>query len=123
MGFSQNVKRLIDDNALSAIEIKELEDYSGTNIVVNGNMSVHRYIVALNKVKLMDKNGEITNHLQGLWQKVIQMMTLGVKPIYVFDGPKSRADYEVSPRDTREVMEQNIGDSKKIIEDDGYPNY
>jgi len=121
MGFSQNVKRLIDDNALSAIEIKELEDYSGTNIVINGNMSIHRYIVALNKVKLMDKNGEITNHLQGIWQKVIQMMTLGVKPIFVFDGPKSKADYEVSPRDTREVMEKNVADSKKLLTLMGIP--
>ncbi len=60
MGFSANVKKLVDDNALSAIEIKELEDYSGTNIVINANMSIHRYIVALNKVKLMDKNGDIT---------------------------------------------------------------
>ncbi len=60
MGLHSNVKKLIDENALASIEIKEMEDFSGTTIAVNGTETVQKYIVSLNRLKLLDNQGEIT---------------------------------------------------------------
>lgn len=35
---------------------------------------------------LMNDAGEVTSHIQGLFNRTIRMMTNGVKPCYVFDG-------------------------------------
>ena len=35
---------------------------------------------------LTNENGEVTSHIQGLFNRTIRMMTNGIKPCYVFDG-------------------------------------
>ncbi len=36
---------------------------------------------------LRNSKGEITSHLVGLFNRTARMLSLGIKPIYVFDGP------------------------------------
>ncbi|MFI5412651.1 MAG: flap endonuclease-1 [Candidatus Micrarchaeales archaeon] len=35
---------------------------------------------------LMDSHGNVTSHLSGIFYRNIELMTYGIKPIYVFDG-------------------------------------
>ena len=35
---------------------------------------------------LTNEAGEVTSHIQGLFNRTIRMMTNGIKPVYVFDG-------------------------------------
>lgn len=35
---------------------------------------------------LTNEAGEVTSHIQGMFNRTIKMMTSGIKPVYVFDG-------------------------------------
>ena len=35
---------------------------------------------------LTNEAGEVTSHIQGLFNRTIRLMTNGIKPVYVFDG-------------------------------------
>lgn len=35
---------------------------------------------------LMNEAGEVTSHIQGMFNRTIKMMTGGIRPVYVFDG-------------------------------------
>ncbi len=63
MGLHPNVKKLIDENALSAIEIKQIEDYAGSVVVINASLTLNRFLVALDTVRLSNESGEITTYV------------------------------------------------------------
>ena len=35
---------------------------------------------------LMNEAGEVTSHIQGMFNRTIKLLAAGVKPVYVFDG-------------------------------------
>ena len=37
-------------------------------------------------VSLTNENGDVTSHIQGMFNRTIKMMAAGMKPVYVFDG-------------------------------------
>ncbi len=44
---------------------------------------------------LMDAKGNITSHLSGLFYRTINLLTSGIRPIYVFDGKPSKLKAQV----------------------------
>jgi flap endonuclease-1 len=48
---------------------------------------------------LRDSKGNITSHLSGLFYRTMNLLTIGIKPIYIFDGkPPQMKDLEIGRR-------------------------
>lgn len=63
---------------------------------------------------LMNEAGEVTSHIQGMFNRTIKMMTSGIRPVYVFDGkPPQMKSGELAKRlARREKAEAELAAAK-----------
>ena len=67
---------------------------------------------------LTNEAGDVTSHIQGMFNRTIKMITSGVKPVYIFDGkPPLLKGGELEKRlAKRALAEANIEASKDADE-------
>ncbi|MEM2956361.1 MAG: flap endonuclease-1 [Candidatus Pacearchaeota archaeon] len=66
-----------------------LESLSGKIIAVDAFNTIYQFLTTIRQpdgTPLMDRKKRITSHLSGLFYRTINLMTLGIKPVFVFDG-------------------------------------
>jgi len=69
-------------------EIK-LEDLSGKTIAIDAYNALYQFLAIIRQpdgTPLKDSTGKVTSHLSGLLYRTSNLVELGIKPIYVFDG-------------------------------------
>jgi flap endonuclease-1 len=92
-----------------------LEDLSGKIIAIDAYNALYQYLSAIRQADgkpLMNRRGEITSHLSGLFYRTINLIEIGIKPVYVFDGkPPSLKQREIEKR--KQIREEA---EKKYIE-------
>ena len=92
MGIS-GLMKLISEEAPDAI--KEFDGFgplNGRKVAIDASMAMYQFLVAVrtgsggNQQQLTNENGDVTSHIQGMFNRTIRMMEAGIKPCYVFDG-------------------------------------
>ena len=76
--------------SLVPIQNFKLEDLSGKIIAIDAYNALYQFLAIIrqpNGTPLKDSTGKITSHLSGLFYRTSNLVELGIKPIYVFDGP------------------------------------
>jgi flap endonuclease-1 len=66
-----------------------LEDLSGKSIAFDGNNVLYQFLTIIRGRRgepLRDNEGRITSHLSGLFYRNSNLLEMGVKIVYVFDG-------------------------------------
>lgn len=80
----------------------KLEELSGKVIAIDAYNALYQYLAAIRQADgtpLMNRFGEITSHLSGLFYRTINLLEIGIKPVYVFDGrPPSLKYAEIERR-------------------------
>lgn len=117
---------LIADTCPQAISEDELKNMFARTIAFDANMSMYQFLISIRGSHggdLTNMNGEVTSHLQGLLNRTIKFLELGIKPIYVFDGkPPEMKSSELQKRREKvkeaeekfSVAEQE-GDEEKML--------
>src|SRR4030042_372344 len=143
-----NLKDIIPHKELS------FSDLSGKTIAVDALNTLYQFLASIRQpdgTPLMDKKGSVTSHLSGLIYRTGNLMKLGIKPVYVFDGkPPEQKMRELSRRKelkleahqewvkakeegrtedamksakrTSRMTDEMIEDSKKLLEAMGIPS-
>lgn len=85
-------------------------------------MAMYQFLVAVrmgpgggqSASMLMNEAGEVTSHIQGMFNRTIKMMTSGIRPVYVFDGkPPQMKSGELAKRlARREKAEAELAAAK-----------
>lgn len=73
----------------SAVESISLEALGGKAISLDAYNTLYQFITIIRGPDgrpLMDRRGRITSHLSGLFFRTINLLKLGIKPVFVFDG-------------------------------------
>eukprot|EP00026_Physarum_polycephalum_P009422 Phypoly_transcript_09545.p1 GENE.Phypoly_transcript_09545~~Phypoly_transcript_09545.p1 ORF type:complete len:439 (+),score=62.19 Phypoly_transcript_09545:48-1364(+) len=82
--------KLIQKHAASAAKEVTLKQLSGYKVAIDGNLCLYQFLSAVRLGggggALVNRNGDVTSHLHGIFYKTIGLMAKGIKPIYVFDG-------------------------------------
>lgn len=72
-----------------------MENYTGRKVAIDASMAMYQFLVAVRSsgtgggyaaAQLVNEAGEVTSHIQGMFNRTIKMMSCGIKPVYVFDG-------------------------------------
>ncbi|MFC1686267.1 flap endonuclease-1 [Nanoarchaeota archaeon] len=66
-----------------------LEDLSGKVIAIDAFNVLYQFLTTIRQYDgnpLMDSKGRVTSHLSGLFYRMTNMMSKGLKPVFVFDG-------------------------------------
>jgi flap endonuclease-1 len=67
-----------------------LEEFKGRVVAIDAYNALYQFLASIRQpdgTQLMDSHGRVTSHLSGLFSRTATLMEMGVKPVYVFDGP------------------------------------
>ena len=67
----------------------KLEDLSGKSIAIDAYNALYQFLAIIRQpdgTPLKDTTGKVTSHLSGLFYRTSNLVEMGIKPIYVFDG-------------------------------------
>ncbi|MEM3617103.1 MAG: flap endonuclease-1 [Candidatus Bathyarchaeia archaeon] len=82
--------------------VVRLEDLSGKVIAIDAYNALYQFLAIIRQpdgAPLKDSSGRITSHLSGLLYRTSNLVELGIKPIYVFDGvPPTLKEVEIKRR-------------------------
>ncbi len=68
----------------------KLEDLGGKIIAIDAFNALYQFLSIIRQpdgTPLKDATGKVTSHLSGLFYRTSNLLEMGIKPIYVFDGP------------------------------------
>jgi flap endonuclease-1 len=86
----------------------KLEDLSGKVIAIDAYNAIYQFLSIIRQpdgTPLKDSTGKITSHLSGLFYRTSNLVEMGLKPVYVFDGePPSLKAAEIERRRQIKVM-------------------
>lgn len=70
------------------IEEKNINEYSGKKIAIDISILLYQVVISVRNsgADLTNKQGKITSHILGLFNKTIKLLLKGIIPVYVFDG-------------------------------------
>ena len=82
--------------------IVKLEDLGGKSIAIDAYNALYQFLAIIRQpdgTPLKDSTGKVTSHLSGLLYRTSNLVELGIKPIYVFDGtPPALKETEIRRR-------------------------
>jgi flap endonuclease-1 len=67
----------------------KLEDLGGKVIAIDAYNAIYQFLSIIRQpdgTPLKDSTGKVTSHLSGLFYRTSNLVEMGIKPIYVFDG-------------------------------------
>jgi flap endonuclease-1 len=67
----------------------KLEDLGGKIIAIDAYNAIYQFLSIIRQpdgTPLKDSTGKITSHLSGLFYRTSNLVEMGIKPVYVFDG-------------------------------------
>jgi flap endonuclease-1 len=83
-------------------KIVRLEDLGGKSIAIDAYNALYQFLAIIRQpdgTPLKDTMGRITSHLSGLLYRTSNLVEMGIKPIYVFDGiPPTLKEVEIKRR-------------------------
>jgi flap endonuclease-1 len=125
-----NIPMGVDLKGLITKERTKLEAFSSKIIAIDAYNTIYQFLSIIrgpDGTLLSDSKGRVTSHLSGLFYRNINFLSLGIKPVYVFDGrPPSLKSAEIERRKQikkeatikyeKAVAEKNIEDMRKYAQ-------
>eukprot|EP00899_Mesostigma_viride_P005794 jgi/Mesvir1/15215/Mv06445-RA.1 len=101
----QGLTKLLADNAPGCMREQKFDSYFGRKVAIDASMHMYQFLMMVGRVGdqlLTDADGEVTSHIQGMWNRTIRLLEAGIKPVYVFDGkPPEMKRHELKKRSAR----------------------
>lgn len=92
----------LDLKPLTVREKTNLEHFSSKIVAVDAYNAIYQFLAIIRGpegLPLTDSKGKITSHISGLFYRNVNFLSLGIKPVYVFDGtPPSLKSAEIERR-------------------------
>lgn len=92
----------LDLKGLVTKEKTKLESFSSKVIAIDAYNTIYQFLSIIrgpDGTLLSDAKGRVTSHLSGLFYRNVNFLSLGIKPVYVFDGkPPSLKFAEIERR-------------------------
>jgi flap endonuclease-1 len=85
-----------------------LEDISGWKLAVDGYVALYQFLSIIRGMDgghLKDSQGRVTSHISGLFYRNVNLLELGMKLVYVFDGKPPELKMEEIKRRTEQRRE------------------
>jgi flap endonuclease-1 len=123
--------QLLLEKCPEAVKTLDLKTYTGRSVACDASMvnllitkAIYQFLISTQHVnkgfgisELKDKDGNLTGHLMGIFNRSIQLMENGVRPCWVFDGKPP--DLKKRVLDERKKRKQMAEASKSEAADTG----
>jgi len=74
----------------------EFSDLAGKTLAIDALNTIYQFLASIRQpdgTPLMDAKGNVTSHLSGLLYRTTNLIRLGIRPVYVFDGKPPELKY------------------------------
>ena len=92
----------LDLKPLLILDKTKLELFSNKVVAIDAYNAIYQFLAIIRGpegLHLSDAQGRVTSHITGLFYRNINFLSLGIKPVYVFDGkPPSLKSAEIEHR-------------------------
>lgn len=114
----KGLSKLLADSAPKCVKDQKLEDYFGRKIAIDASMHIYQFLVVVGRTgdqTLTNEAGEVTSHLQGMFNRTVRCLESGMKPVYVFDGkpPKAKSEEIARRYERRGEANDDLADAKE----------
>ncbi len=95
-------------------ESVNLNFFSGTKISIDAFNTIYQFLSIIRQPDgspLKDSEGRVTSHLSGLLYRISNMVEVGIKPVFVFDGEPP----EFKKREIEERIDRKLEMEEKLI--------
>ena len=108
----RNLTQLIRKKSPNSIQTISLYTLKDKKVAIDTSIFLYKSLtnVRYNGDYLKNKEGKIISHIVGLFHKTIQYLTLGITPIYIFDGKPP-----VEKQNTLDERNKKVQESKELI--------
>ena len=120
----------LDLKQLVVREKTKLESFTSKVVAIDAYNAIYQFLAIIrgqDGMNLVDADGRVTSHLTGLFYRNINFLSLGIKPVYVFDGkPPSLKSAEIERRKQgkrdatikyeKAIAEGNLEDARKFAQ-------
>ena len=107
-----------------------LEAFSTKVIAIDAYNAIYQFLASIrgpDGLQLMDSQGRVTSHLSGLLYRNVNFLSLGIKPVYVFDGKapslkaaeiqrRKQIKKDATIKYERAIAEGNMEDARKFAQ-------
>ena len=79
----------LDLKPLLIREKTNLEAFTNKIVAIDAYNAIYQFFAIIrgqDGLQLTDSQGRVTSHMTGLFYRNINFLSLGIKPVYVFDG-------------------------------------
>ncbi|NHI94252.1 MAG: flap endonuclease-1 [Candidatus Lokiarchaeota archaeon] len=115
MGVTQ-LGKIIETNPI------EFDVLNKKIIAIDAYNSLYQFLATIRQATdgtpLTDQEGRITSHLKGLFNRTIKLIELGIKPVYVFDGPPLKIKQDTLNKRMERRNEAKMKYEKALEEED-----
>ena len=118
---------------LKDLVVKEkttLEAFSTKVIAIDAYNAIYQFLASIrgpDGLQLMDSQGRVTSHLSGLLYRNVNFLSLGIKPVYVFDGKapslkaaeiqrRKQIKKDATVKYEKAIAEGNMDDARKFAQ-------
>ena len=107
-----------------------LEAFSTKVIAIDAYNAIYQFLASIrgsDGLQLMDSQGRVTSHLSGLLYRNVNFLSLGIKPVYVFDGKapslkaaeiqrRKQIKNDATIKYEKAIAEGNLEDARKFAQ-------
>ena len=103
----KGLTHLIKEKAPHGIESVSISSFRDKKVAVDTSIFLYRSLanVRYNGDYLRNKDGKAVSHIIGIFNKTIQYLSVGVQPIYIFDGKPPEEKRECIQERKKRVQE------------------
>jgi flap endonuclease-1 len=116
----------VDISALVNAKPIALTDISGRAVAIDAFNTLYQFLTTIRQpdgTPLKDRDGHVTSHLSGMFQRTTALLELGIRPVFVFDGrpPELKSRTLRTRREARETAAKEwkealvAGDMKRAL--------
>jgi flap endonuclease-1 len=117
-----NLSELVEKEEIS------LEYLAGKKVGIDTYNMLYQFLASIrgaDGLPLADSHGNVTSHLTGLFYRTLNLVDMGIKPVFVFDGKPSELKAETlrkrrlvrtdaEKKSSEALKEGNLGDAQKF---------
>ena len=116
----RSLTQTIKKHAPNTISNENLYKLSGKKVAVDASLIIYQQLLSNKKNFFRNKEGKITNHITGLFYKLINYLSLDIELLFIFDGkPPENKSLCIQERKERALqaktlMENTTNEEEKI---------
>ena len=100
MGIKSLTFLIKNKGSPNCIETKKLYELSGKRVAIDASLFIYQSLINIRKdgEPCQNSHGKTTSHLLGIFYKTVNLISLDIEPIYIFDGKP--------PEEKRDIIDQ-----------------